>query len=107
MNFMLPIIAAVSFFALAGLEYLICAKAKNPSAQKLMFFVPFLIFVGALVVFGSDANGSFLDMRGMVTAVLTVYGILSLVAIAAGWLIYQLKHVEPEAPEDCPYSQQE
>ncbi len=106
MNFTLPLIAAASFFALAGLEYFICSKTSNPSTQKLLFFLPFLIFVGALVVFGSDAGG-FLDLRGMVTAVLTIYGILSLVAIAGGWLLYALKHTQPETPEDCPYSQQE
>ena len=100
---MLYIIPAVSFFALAGLEYLICRKAKNPSTEKLLFFLPFLIFVGALVVFGSDAGG-FMDMRGLATVVITVYGVLCLVAILAGYFLYHLKHL-PAEPESCPYSE--
>ena len=87
---MLYIIPAVSFVAFAGLEYLICAKSKNSSTQKLMFFLPFLIFVGALVVYGSEAGG-FMDMRGLATVVITIYGVLCLVAIlmlitAASWI---------------------
>lgn len=104
MNFTLPIIAAASFLGLAGLEYLICAKAKNPSTEKLMFFVPFLIFVAVLVVFGSDAGG-FLDLRGMATVVITVYGVLSLVAILAGYYLYHLKHL-PQQPDECPFSEE-
>ncbi len=104
MNLMLPIIAAASFMGLAGLEYFICAKAKNPSTEKLMFFVPFLIFVAALVVFGSDAGG-FLDLRGMATVVITIYGVLSLVAILAGYYLYHLKHL-PQQPDECPFSEE-
>lgn len=104
MNLALPLIAAVSFIAFAGIEYYICSKTNNPSYQKLMFFVPFLIFVVALVVFGSDTNGSFVDLRGMVTVVITIYGVLSLVAILGGYYLYHLKHM-PEQPEECPYSE--
>ena len=101
---MLYIIPAVSFVALAGLEYFICLKSKNPSTQKVLFFLPFLIFIGALVVFGSEA-GNFGDMRGLATVVITIYGVLCLVAIAAGWFIYALKHIEV-TPESCPLSEQ-
>ena len=104
MNFTMILLAAVSFFGFAALEYFICSKAKNPSTEKLMFFVPFLIFVAALVVFGADASGSFLDLRGMVTVVITVYGVLSLVAILAGYYLYHLKHL-PVEPESCPFSE--
>ena len=100
---MLYIIPAISFVVLAALEYLICAKSKNPSTQKLLFFLPFLIFVGALVVFGSDAGG-FMDMRGLATVVITIYGVLCLVAIVAGYFLYHLKHL-PDEPENCPYSE--
>ncbi|MBQ6850718.1 MAG: hypothetical protein IJN77_06755 [Oscillospiraceae bacterium] len=104
MDFTLIILAVVSFAAFAALEYFICSKAKNPSTEKLMFFVPFLIFVGALVVYGSDANGSFLDLRGMVTVVITIYGVLSLVAILAGYYLYHLKHL-PQDADNCPFSE--
>ncbi len=104
MDFTMILLAAASFFGFAALEYFICSKAKNPSTEKLMFFVPFLIFAGALVVYGSDANGSFLDLRGMATVVITVYGVLSLVAILGGYYLYHLKHL-PEEPTDCPFSE--
>ena len=104
MNFMLPLAAGASFVGLAAVEYLICSKSKNPNTDKLMFFVPFLIFVGALVVYGSDASGSFVDLRGMVTVVITVYGILSLVAILGGYYLYHLKYL-PQEPESCPFSE--
>ena len=103
MNFMLPLAAGASFVALAAVEYLICSKSKNPNTDKLMFFVPFLIFVGALVVFGSEI-GNFGEMRSMATVVITVYGILSLVAILGGYYLYHLKHL-PQEPESCPFSE--
>ena len=101
---MLYIIPAVSFFAFAALEYLICAKSKNTSTQKLLFFLPFLIFIGALVVYGSEIGG-FGDMRGLATVVITIYGVLCLVAILGGYFLYHLKHL-PQEPESCPYSEQ-
>ncbi len=101
---MLYIVCALSFVVLAGLEYLVCAKAKNPNTEKLLFFLPFLIFIAALVVYGSDSNG-FLDMRGFATVVITIYGVLCLVAILGGYFLYHLKHL-PQEPESCPYSEQ-
>ena len=105
MNITLPLIAAASFVLLAWLEYFICSKAKNPSTQKLMFFLPFFIFMAAVLVWGSDAGG-FMDMRNFVTAIIAIYGLLCLIAVFAGWLIYQVKHM-PQSPQSCPYSEQE
>ena len=58
--------------------------------------------VAALVVFGSDAGG-FLDLRGMATVVITIYCVLSLVAILAGYYLYHLKHLSQQ-PDECPFS---
>lgn len=104
-DYSLYIIAAVTFVVLAVAEYFICLKAKNPSARKILLFVPFFILVGALVVYGSESGG-FLDLRGYVAFIIVMYALLCSIALFAGWFAFKLKYENgKEPPEACPFSE--
>ena len=105
-DYTLYIIVGVSVLIMAGLEYLICIKAKNKSMRKAMLFIPFFILVASLFIYGAEPNGSFLDMRGIVSFLVACYGLISVAAIGIGWFVFKLKYEnQPEIPEDCPLSE--
>lgn len=101
-NYLIYILAGGGLVFLGGLEYFICSKSAVRSHRQALLFVPFLILCGALVVYGAEGGGSFLDLRGRVALAAIAYGFMSLAAITAGWLIYGFRHL-PQEPEDCPF----
>ncbi len=107
-DYTLYIIAAVSVLAIGGLEYYICLKSKKKSNRQALLFIPFFILVGALVIYGSESNGSFIDLRGAITLVLVVWALLCAVAQFIGWFVFKLKYEnqKDEIPRDCPMSQE-
>ncbi len=90
----------VPLVLLAVCQYFICAKAKNESYRKLLLFVPFIFFVWAMVVYGTG-SGQFIDLSGLGAVLLIIYGLLTLAAVLAGWIIYILKHPN-KIPDNCP-----
>ncbi len=100
-------VAIFSFIILAFAEYYICAKAKRESTKKLLFFIPFFILAGGLILYGAN-DGIFEELRKFITLFITGYGFLCLFAIITGFGIYtmeQSKQIPPSSPEDCPYKE--
>ncbi len=99
-DIMLILKLSIPLIALADAQYYICAKAKNESYRKLLLFVPFIFFVWAMVVYGTG-GGQFIDLSGPAAVMLIIYGLLTLVAVLTGWIIYILKHPN-KIPDNCP-----
>ena len=107
-DYTLYIIRALSVIGIAALEYLICLKSKKKANRQVLLFIPFFILVAALVIYGSETNGSFLDLRAATTAMLTVWALLCAVGQFIGWFSYKLKYEneKDEIPRDCPMAKQ-
>ncbi len=97
-------VAIFSFIILAFLEYYLCTKAKHESTKKLLFFIPFFILTGAMILYGAS-DSTFEELRRFIALFITGYGFLCLLAIITGFGIYTLQQVKkapPEIPADCP-----
>ncbi|MBQ8604592.1 MAG: hypothetical protein IJ410_07100 [Oscillospiraceae bacterium] len=106
-DYTIYLIAGGSFALMALAEYFICLKSKNPSARKVLLFVPFLILVAGLLVYGSNSGGGFLDLSGLVLVVATIYALLCGAGMFAGWFAFKLKYENKnELPESCPFSEE-
>jgi len=98
------IVVAVTVIALAAAEYFICLKSKKSSYRKVLLFVPFMVLVGAMFVYGGEGGG-FIDLRGYVAVILAVYALICAAAIGAGWFAFKLKYEsKPDISENCPLS---
>ena len=94
---------AATVAVLAWLEYIICRRAKNPQAKKLLLFVPFLVFCRALFVYGTSDGSGFLDLSGIVVFLIICYGMVCLAAIGLGWFIALVK-TDKETKAACPFA---
>ncbi len=107
-DYSLIIIAVVTVIALAALEYVICAKAKNQQLRKVPLFIPFIVWTAGLVIYGTGTGGGgFIDLSGLVLALFTAYGVICFIGIAAGWVAYRLKEIKlmEQARQNCPMSE--
>ena len=103
-DYTIYIVVVLTVVLLAALEYTICRRAKNPSMRKALLFIPFLVLLFALFVYGSQPNGSFLDLRDVVALMRIGYAAVCAVAICIGWFVFAVKE-KKEDRAACPYSE--
>lgn len=107
-DYTLYIIRALSVIGIAALEYFICLKSKKKSNRQVLLFIPFFILVAALLVWGSSADDSMLDMRTPVMVMMVIWALLCAIGQFIGWFSFKLKYEneKDEIPRDCPMTKE-
>jgi len=85
-DYTLWIFIVATVVVLFGVQFLLCRKTRKLGIKLLPMLIVVACFVMVPVTMLSSNHGSFLDLRGLVSMLFALYGLICAAAIGAAWL---------------------